>query len=290
MPPAKPRSTIATPPAASAAGLLRRAARRWLPRRLRAEVAIARRHLHDRRGGDSFATRRGEPSDFPHRFEGYELPMIIYPGQEHLAEGKRHNQRVMAQALDGVRVEPGEVLSLWRCAGRPSARRGYLPGAAIVAGELTSEDGGATCQLSTVLYNAGLLAGLDVVERHAHSVDVYGEARYFEPGRDATIEYGVLDVRFRNPYPFAVLLELAADDDRVAASFRAPVADLPGVEITVDVPPAGDGTWSAHTLRTITPRGTLRGTPAAGEPRREDLGWSVYRVADDAHFTATVHA
>ena len=212
--------------------------------------------------------------------------MIIYPGQEHLAEGKRHNQRLMAHALDGVRVEPGEVLSLWRCAERPSARRGYLPGAAIVAGELTSEDGGATCQLSTVLYNAGLLAGLDVVERHAHSVDVYGEARYFEPGRDATIEYGVLDVRFRNRYPFPVLLEFTADDDRVAASFRAPVADLPAVGITVEQPPAEDSTWSARTLRTINPRGT----PPDGEPRREDLGWSVYRVPDEAHFTAAVRA
>ena len=191
--------------------------------------------------------------------------MIIYPGQEHLAEGKRHNQRVMAHALDGVRVEPGEVLSLWRCAGRPSARRGYLPGAAIVAGELTSEDGGATCQLSTVFYNAGLLAGLDVVERHAHSVDVYGEARYFEPGRDATIEYGVLDVRFRNPYPFAVLLELTTDDDRVEAVFRAPVPDLPTVAITAERPPAEGGTWRARTLRTITPRGT----PPEGEMRRD---------------------
>ena len=286
MPQLDPRSTIATPPAASAAGLLRRAARRWLPRRLRAEVAIARRHLRDRRGGDSFATGRGDPSAFPHRFEGYELPMIIYPGQEHLAEGKRHNQRVMAHALDGVRVEPGEVLSLWRCAGRPSARRGYLPGAAIVAGELTSEDGGATCQLSTVFYNAGLLAGLDVVERHAHSVDVYGEARYFEPGRDATIEYGVLDVRFRNPYPFAVLLEVRADDDRVEAVFRAPVPDLPTVAITAERPPAEGGTWRARTLRTITPRGA----PPGGESRREDLGWSVYRVADDAHFAAAVRA
>ena len=265
-----------------AAGLLRRAARRWLPRRLRAEVAIARRHLRDRRGGSSFATRRGDPSGFPHRFEGYELPMIIYAGQAHLAEGKRHNQRLLAQALDGVRVEPGEVLSLWRCAGRPSARRGYLPAAAIVAGELTSEDGGATCQLSTVLYNAGLLAGLDVVERHAHSVDVYGEARYFQPGRDATIEYGVLDVRFRNPYPFTVLLELRADDDRVAASFRAPVADLPAVEITVDLPPATDGTWRAHTLRIVA--------PPDGEPRREDLGWSVYRVPDEAHLMAAIRA
>lgn len=251
-------------------GPLRRAARRWLPRRLRAEVAIARRHLRDRRRAVPFATRRGDASAFPHAFEGYELPMVIYPGQEHLAEGKRHNQELMAAALDGVRVESGEVLSLWRCTGRPSARRGYMAGAAIVAGELTAEDGGGTCEVSTVLYNAGLLAGLDIVERHPHSVDVYGEARYFEPGRDATIEYGVLDLRFRNPHPFPVLLALTADDERVGAVFRAPVPELPRVEVDVEVPPAGDAAWTARTLRTVTPPG--------GEPRREDLGWSAYRI------------
>ena len=264
------------------AGPLRRLARRWLPRRLRAEVAVARRHLRDRRSGEAFATHRGEPSAFPHAFEGYALPMVIYPGQEHVAEGKRHNQRLMAAALDGVCVEPGEVLSLWRCAGRPSARRGYLPGAAIVAGELVTEDGGATCLLSTVLYNAGLLAGLDVVERHNHSVDQYGEARYFEPGRDATIEYGVLDLRFRNPHPFAVLLELTSNDDRVTASFRAPVADLPAVEITVEMPPAAGDAWTARTLRTVT-------TPG-GEPRRDDLGWSVYRVPDERYLSSAARA
>ncbi|MXZ47568.1 MAG: hypothetical protein F4Z08_11420 [Chloroflexi bacterium] len=265
-----------------AAGPLHRAARRWLPRRLRSEVAIARRHLRDRRRRDVFATRHGEPSDFPHAFEGYALPMIIYPGQEHVAEGKLHNQRLMATALDGVRIGPGEVLSLWRCAGRPSARRGYLPGAAIVAGELVTEDGGATCLLSTVLYNAGLLAGLDVLERHNHSVDQYGAARYFEPGRDATIEYGVLDLRFRNPHPFAVLLELTSDDERVAATFRAPVADLPAVEVAVELPPAGAHAWSARTRRTVTPPG--------GAPRREDLGWSVYRVPDARYLRSAARA
>ena len=130
----------------------------------------------------------------------------------------------MAAALHRVRVDPGQVLSLWRCAGRPSARRGYLPGVVLVDGRIVIGEGGSTCLLSTVLYNAGLLAGLDVVERHAHSTDVYGASRYYELGRDATILYGVLDLRFRNPYPFAVLLDVAVDDARVAAAFRAPRA------------------------------------------------------------------
>ena len=205
--------------------------------------------------------------------------MRIYPGQEHLAEGKRHNQRLMAAALHGARVEPGEVLSLWRLSGRPSARRGYLEGSAIVDGRITAEAGGAVCLLSTVLYNAGLLAALEIVERHAHSADIYGEARYFELGRDATIEYGVLDVRFRNPHPYPVLLDISSDDSEVAAVFRAPTPDLPGVAIEVQQAAVLDeGLLSARTLRHITPPG--------GAPRVEDLGWSRYRVADASHVTA----
>ncbi|MYB40924.1 MAG: hypothetical protein F4X76_01795 [Chloroflexi bacterium] len=268
-----------SPPPAPVVPAARRLARRWLPRRLRAGLARLRRELRDRRGSLAFADAHGSPDDFPYRFEGYRLPLLIYPGQEHLAEGKRHNQRLMAAALDGARVEPGEVLSLWRRSGRPSARRGYLEGAAIVDGRLTAEAGGAVCLLSTVLYNAGLLAALEVVERHAHSVDSYGEARYFEIGRDAAIEYGVLDLRFRNPHPFPVLLEITSDDCEVAATFRAPEPALPGVAIEVEPPSREPGLLSARTLRRVTPPGAAA--------RLDDLGWSRYRVADASHFTAT---
>ncbi len=256
--------------------LTRRIARRWLPRRLRAGLARTRRAVRDRRSGVAFALARGERAAFPHAFEGYGLPVLVYPGQERLAAGKRRNQRLMAEALDGAVAAPGEVFSLWRLAGRPSARRGYLPGAAIVNGRLVAETGGATCLLSTVLYNAGLLAALEVVERHAHSVDSYGEARYFEPGRDAAIEYGVLDLRFRNPHPFPVLLAIEADDERVRAAFRAPVPGLPRVGIAVEGVAADGRGMRARTLRTIDAGG--------GPPRVEDLGWSRYLAPGDAHF------
>ncbi len=266
------------PPPAPTVPASRRLARRWLPRRLRTELARLRREFRDRRDGVPFAAGRGSLDAFPHSFEGYRLPLQIYPGQVHLAEGKRHNQRLMAAALDGTRIDPGEVLSLWRRTGRPSARHGYLEGAAIVDGRLTAEAGGAVCLLSTVLYNAGLLAALEIVERHAHSVDSYGEARYFELGRDATIEYGVLDLRFRNPHPFPLLLEISSDDSEVAAAFRAPEPALPAVAIEVEPPAHEAGLLSARTLRRVTPPGAA--------PRVEDLGWSRYRVPDASHFTA----
>ena len=262
---------------------VRRAGRRWLPFRLRAQVAVARRGLRDSRRRVVFARRRGDPAAFAHRFAGYALPFIIYAGQERHADAKRHNQRLMAAALHRVRVEPGQVLSLWRCAGRPSARRGYLPGVLLVDGRIAIDEGGSTCLLSTVLYNAGLLAGLDVVERHAHSTDVYGESRYYELGRDATILYGVLDLRFRNPYPFAVLLDVTADDARVAAAFRAPVPELPVVEISVEGPgDAERGRAAAAPPRPLRVRTLRTITPPGGAPRSESLGWSEYRIPGPA--------
>lgn len=68
------------------------------------------------------------------------------------------------------------------------------------------------------------------------------------------------------------LLDLTADDDRVAAGFHAPVCHLPAVGIAVEQPPPEASTWSARTLPAVTPPG--------GEPRRDDLGWPVYRIPD----------
>jgi len=247
-----------------------RLARRWIPRRARAELAWGRRAARDRSKQVRFASQRGSLALFPHAFERYRLPILIYPGQEHLALGKRRNQQLMAAALHGIRVDPGEVLSLWRVVGRPTAARGYLPGAAIVGGRLTAETGGATCLFSTVLYNAGLLAGLEIVERHAHSVDTYGESRYFELGHDATIEFGVLDLRFRNPYEFPVLLDTHTDAAGVATAFRAPVPDLPKIGITVSCSAPVGASLIARTYRTVT--------PGVGPQRHEDLGSSRYRL------------
>ena len=57
---------------------------------------------------------------------------------------------------------PGETFSVWRLAPRPTAARGYAVAAALKDRRLTSDVGGAICLLSTVLYNAGILTGLEV--------------------------------------------------------------------------------------------------------------------------------
>ena len=201
---------------------LRALARRTLPYELRVRIALFRRARQDLRAGVVFADKHCAQA-WPFEHSSYDGPMIDYPGQAHLARAKRHNQRLLAASLDGTVIEPGETFSLWRLAGRPSAQTGYADAAAIRAGRLTTEMGGATCLLSTVVYNAFLLAGLKISERWCHSVDTYGDARYFELGRDAAIVYGYRDLRCRNPFDYDVRLGVFADASGVRASVTAPV-------------------------------------------------------------------
>lgn len=228
--------------------------RRWLrtiiPAPVRLPIAVLRRGLRDLASGQRFATR----SDWPepqHPFGEYALPMRIYPGQEAAGETKRRNSQLLAEALSGSVVQPGETWSLWRLAGAPSRAKGYGEAAAIVNGELTTAIGGATCLVSTVVFNAGLLAGLEVVERAQHSIDTYGERRYFELGRDATIEYGYLDLRFRNEFPWPLRLNVTVEDDAVSATFDAPIPRPFEVEVTVEVDRSSRDVIEARTRRAI---------------------------------------
>ncbi len=214
----------------------RRLARRYLPARLRLGLVVARRRHRDRWAGVEFAHERGDPAAFPHLWAHYERPIIDYPGQERLAVPKRRNQALLARQLDGVVILPGQVFSVWALARRPAARGGYLPAAALKDRRLTTEVGGAICLLSTTLYNGALLAGLEIVERHCHSVDSYGERRYFELARDAAIEYGYLDLRFRNNRGTALMLSVEVGQELLAVSLRGGVPPAFSVELRVDAP------------------------------------------------------
>ncbi|MEW6192074.1 MAG: VanW family protein [Bacillota bacterium] len=105
-----------------------------------------------------------------------------------------YNISVAAGALNGLLVKPGAVVSFNKIVGPRSSEAGYKTAPTILNNEFVDALGGGVCQVSTTLYNAVLLAGLEVVERHNHSLPV----DYVPPGRDATVVYGGPDFRFRN--------------------------------------------------------------------------------------------
>lgn len=110
--------------------------------------------------------------------------------------------------LNGTVLMPGEEISVYQETGPYDAEHGYVEAGSYENGQVVDSFGGGICQVSTTLYNAVLLAELEVVERHPHSMLV----NYVEPSRDAAIATGLLDFRFKNNYdaPVCILAEIDA--------------------------------------------------------------------------------
>jgi vancomycin resistance protein VanW len=204
------------------AGAVRRLARRGVPADLRQLYAEARRRWRDRTAGVTFAPERGGGA-WPVRVE---LAQRVGCGQ--LYESKLSNLGRGTAAIDESLLEPGGRWSFWRRVGRPSTANGYLEGRTISDGRLVREVGGGLCQLSGLLYHLALLGGLEVVERHPHSIDIYREEERYTPlGSDATVVWGYKDLRLRNPHPFSVSITCGLEDGRLVARVRSGEALAP---------------------------------------------------------------
>ena len=126
--------------------------------------------------------------------------------------GQRDNALRAAQALNGLALAPGQEFSFNRAVGSWTADRGYVLAPVSYEGELVVDWGGGVCQTSTTLYNACLLAGLDITSRSRHS----WAPRYIPPGRDAAVAQASVDLRVRNPYPWPVRLRMTAQGERLS--------------------------------------------------------------------------
>lgn len=114
-----------------------------------------------------------------------------------------HNVRLAARTINGKWLKPGQVFSFNGTVGSWSSESGFKRAPVSYDGELVPSWGGGVCQASTTLYNAAVLSGLTVLERHRHR----WSARYVSPGRDAAVAYPNIDLRFRNDHPWPVRLE-----------------------------------------------------------------------------------
>lgn len=117
--------------------------------------------------------------------------------------GRSRNIMLAASSLEGFILAPGHVFSFNKVVGPRTRQRGYDEGDVILNNELVPDIGGGVCQVSTTLYNAVLLAELEIMERHRHSLLI----RYVEPGLDATVAYGSKDFCFRNNRESHILIK-----------------------------------------------------------------------------------
>lgn len=117
-----------------------------------------------------------------------------------------HNALVALSVVNNYVVQPGEIFSLNETTGlRDMPSKGYIMAYAFSGNRVIPAMGGGVCRVSSLLYQAALDSGLEIVERHPHSMPV----QYAPAGRDATVWYGVLDFKFKNNrgYPLIIKTE-----------------------------------------------------------------------------------
>lgn len=127
-----------------------------------------------------------------------------------LTAGKVENLRISAKALHGLVIPASEVFSFWRQLGRTTRGKGYTVGRELREGCMIPNRGGGLCQMTGLLYQAALEAGLEIVERHEHSRLVLGSMG--EKNLDATVFWNYVDLRFRAPFQWRLEVELDASD------------------------------------------------------------------------------
>jgi hypothetical protein len=127
-----------------------------------------------------------------------------------LEDGKIQNLRAAAARLDGVLLGAGAEFSFWKHVGRATPRRGFTRGRLLREGCLVPAVGGGLCQMSNALYEVALQANLEIIERYAHSRVVPGSAA--QTGRDATVAWNYIDLRFSTPRPLLLQVRLARDE------------------------------------------------------------------------------
>ena len=142
--------------------------------------------------------------------------------ERHLTAGKIHNLRLAVKKLNGLEIPAGRIFSFWKQIGKATRFNNYVAGRELREGCLIPNVGGGLCQLSNALYEAALQANFEIVERHAHTQIVRGSLA--EKGRDATVFWNYVDLRFKSETAFRIDIKL--DASHLTVRFRS---DLPPV-------------------------------------------------------------
>ena len=117
------------------------------------------------------------------------------------------NIKKAAGRIDGVTLQPGEEFDMNATLGARNEENGWKIATGILNGIYVQEYGGGVCQVSSTLYNAVLMADLEVTDRTHHSWPL----GYIDVGRDATISTGGPNFKFVNTSDTPITLSTSVD-------------------------------------------------------------------------------
>ena len=124
------------------------------------------------------------------------------------------NLQLGVSLVNGALVAPGGTFSFNDRVGERTIERGFRPAPVIIKDEYDEDVGGGVSQVATTVFNAAWEAGVKIVERNPHSLYI---SRY-QTGRDATVNYPDLDLKFVNDTPNWILVGGAAGGAGITVS------------------------------------------------------------------------
>jgi vancomycin resistance protein YoaR len=129
-------------------------------------------------------------------------------------EGRLHNVALAAKLIDGTLLAPGKIFSFNGTTGERTPEKGFTEAPVIVGNELVNGIAGGVCQVSTTVFNAVYEAGLPIEERWNHALFI----SHYPQGRDATVDFPGLDLKFRNDTGKWVLLRTFVTPGRLTVT------------------------------------------------------------------------
>ena len=127
------------------------------------------------------------------------------------AEYRYINVGQAAKRMNGTILEPGETFSMNDTVKERTRANGYTEGFIISGGRFREELGGGVSIITTATWTAGFFAGLERIEQHPHGLYI---SRY-KAGLEATVAWGLLDLRLRNETGNGVLITATRFTDGV---------------------------------------------------------------------------
>lgn len=127
---------------------------------------------------------------------------------------RKNNIKLASSALCGTEIMPNEEFSFNEVIGRRTQEKGYKEANIIKDGTFVKGVGGGVCQVSTTLYNALLLSGIEVTEAHKHTLPV----SYVPPAMDAMVSFGSADLKFVNKTNLPIYICSVATGDKINIS------------------------------------------------------------------------
>ena len=121
---------------------------------------------------------------------------------------RSNNLEISAEKINGTIVMPGETFSYNQIVGERTIAEGYKEAGAYAGGRVVQDVGGGICQTSSTLYNAVLLANLEIVDRSNHQF----LTSYVPAGRDATVAWGAIDFQFKNTREYPIKIEASVEN------------------------------------------------------------------------------